>query len=92
MNEIKIVLAVSLIKPYKRSLDPLLDLCNIWRCDLVYIGTNKRTQKIAMPWASFKHIWGFNPVLGEVSVPDGTEDYMDHVEVIDIVAYGKKTD
>ena len=81
-KKIKAFLAIDLLRPYNRSLDPLLDLCNIWSCDIVRIGTSKRTQYIAMPWDKFRKIWGFNPKKGKVKVPSGTEDYIETVEVL----------
>jgi hypothetical protein len=39
-----------------------------------------------MPWASFRHIWGFNPREGPIEVPSGTEDYIDAIEVLEISA------
>lgn len=78
----KAILEIDLLFPYGKSIEPLLQLINIWKCDIVRVGTRRRTQVIAMPWKSFKQIWGRNPVKGQVEVPKGTEDFVNGVRVV----------
>ena len=80
----KAILNIELKRPYSPSLDLLLQMSNLWKCDLIKIRTKSNTQTIGMPWKGFKRIWGKNPVKGEYEVPNGTEDFINGVTVIEV--------
>ena len=78
------ILKIELIFPYKVGIESLLRLSAIWNCDIIKISTKKKYQVISMPWKHFKDIWGSNPYRGTWRVPEGTEDFIESVEVIKV--------
>lgn len=77
----KVHMEIDLQHPYGKNIEPLLSLVSIWKCDIVRIGTRKRTQLIRMPWKSFRQIWGRNPEKGNWKVPEGTGDFISGIRV-----------
>lgn len=78
------IIKIGLIFPYKVGIESLLKLSATWSCDIIKISTKKKYQIIAMPWKHFRSIWGTNPYRGEWNVPEGTEDFIESVEVIKV--------
>jgi hypothetical protein len=80
----KAVIKIELIFPYKVGIESLLRLAAVWKCDIIKVSTRKKYQTISMPWKNFRAIWGSNPYRGEWHVPEGTEDFIESVEVIEV--------
>jgi hypothetical protein len=56
----------------------------MWECDLISISTSRPTQLIAMPVDNFEKIWGYQPQIGEHTVPEGTEFFIEFVAISEI--------
>lgn len=82
----KIVLKITLKTPFGRSYNLLLEMTNLWGSSVVRMNPKMPFQTIAMPYRSFKRIWGVIPKVGKHKIPEGTEDFMAQVEVIKIDA------
>lgn len=82
--ELVAVLELELQRPFKVSVADVLDLADLWQCDLIRVSTQSAYASIAMPTSSFKKIWGTNPRLGHWVVPVGTEDFLAGVEVTEV--------
>jgi len=83
---IKIIIEVLLKFPFYRSMDELIELCNIWQCNILRGDTRYPNTVISMPLSSFKRIFGMNPIKGKYEVPAGTEHFITGVKVKDIKA------
>lgn len=81
----KVLLEINLHRPYGRSIDPLLEMANIWSCDLVRVGPQRSANTIAMSFRNFRTIWDRNPVVGEIEVPSGTEHFIQAIRVVKIL-------
>ena len=87
-DNIYITLEIELVFPFKKSAETLIEFCNQWQCNVVYVGTHKETAKIEIPWKKFKKIWGHNPHKGDVEIPEGAEFFMKDIRVVDIRTKG----
>ncbi len=82
---IRVVLELSLIFPYKISMDVLAEFCSLWNCRIFSASTQRRIALIDMPVHHFKTIFGTNPRIREFDVPSGTEHFIESLKVKDII-------
>jgi hypothetical protein len=80
----KVILDISLQRPFGRSLDHLLEMATIWSCDLHRISPKRPTQTIAVPFINFRKVWGFNPKKGFCPIPQGTEDFISDIQIVEV--------
>lgn len=84
-DKTKLLVAVGLIYPYKVSMEFFMDLCSIWSFPLYMISTKRQEQYIYIPKNKFKKIWNEEPKVGVLTVPSGTEDYIQYIEILKII-------
>jgi len=82
---IRVVIELSLIYPYKLSMDTLIEFCNLWDSRIFSGGSQKRIAIIFMPGNHFKTIFGTNPREKEFPVPTGTGHFIETLKVKDII-------
>lgn len=82
---IRVVLELSLIFPYKISMDVLAEFCSLWNCRMFSASTQKRIAIISISAHHFKTIFGTNPRIKEFDVPSGTKHFIESLKVKDII-------
>lgn len=85
-NDIKVVLEVALVYPYKKSMDTLLDFARIWDSKVIYGSTRKEKLLMFMPKKVFKRMFGGNPRNNiEYDPPINSESFIKSVKVKKII-------
>lgn len=81
---IEVIIELELVYPYKKSFNTLLDFNNIWNCNMLGGGTNRKKAKIAMPSKTFKQIFGSNPKVAKYDIPSNSEHFLQSIKVVKI--------
>lgn len=89
----KVILQFKLVRPYKKSVEILYDLVNIWGFELLSSGTDKEIAVIRIQVKDFRKIFGQEPKTGEYPVPAGTTTFITAVSVLKIeeIADGERS-
>ena len=82
---IRVLIELTLIFPYDRSMDTLTEFCSLWDCAILGGGTSRLRALISMPTTHFKQIFGKNPQVGKYDIPAGTEHFTSSWKVKRIV-------
>lgn len=85
-DDIKIILEVKLVYPYKNSLETLLDFASIWSSKVVDGSTRKEKLLMHMPSRVFKRMFGRNPKVDMIYAPPlNSESFLKSIEVKKII-------
>ena len=80
----KVILQFNLVRPYKKSVEILHDLVNIWGFELLSSGTDTEIAKIRIQVKDFRKIFRKEPQVGIQNVPEGAASFVAGVSVIKI--------
>lgn len=76
---------IGLVSPYDLSLNYIYDMISLWGISILSSNTKSSIVKISVSAAKFKLLFGVNPKLGKYKHPNGTEKFIETVEVIKLV-------
>jgi len=83
-SKIAVLLEIKLVYPYAKSAGLLADMCNIWSCKIISLGTTRSIASVQMPWKQFKMIFGANQRIDDLKPPANTEHFIEEIEVLEI--------
>ena len=82
---IKAVVQLTLVYPYVVSLLSLFDFMSLWGCNLISAKTLSSRALIGIPAEKFKVLFGENPRKGKYKIPNGSQYFLEEVEVKEVI-------
>jgi len=88
---IEAIVEFSLVHPYNRSQEVLLDMVNKWGMRLISMGTFTEIAVVGIQKEKFKTMFKYNPYVGEHEVPGNAKSFISSIRVTKInILKGKK--
>ncbi len=81
---IEAIVSLEFVYPFQGSLPIVYDLASTWGLRLIKSSMMSGEAELGIPWRKFQKIFGHNPRIGDVEIPDGLQRHIKSITVIGI--------